>query len=117
MRGNSQFKPTNTNIKHDIPRNGVCNVLSDAREIINNVLFDNNLEIMDVFEYGTRIIEFMVKKDNEIISISLVDDLSYDFTVFSEDGDIITYNNTQRLLLLDELKEIIQQDLKNFIKR
>lgn len=87
-------------------------MLIDAREIINNVLFNNNIEVIDVFEYGTSKIEFMGKKNSEIISISLVDDLSYDFTAFSEDGDIIIYNNTQRLLLLDELKELIQQDLK-----
>ena len=82
------------------------------REIIKDVLFNNDVEIIDVFECGTSKIEFMVKKASKIISISLVDNLSYDFTVFSEDGDKIIYNNTQILLSLDELKDLVQQDLK-----
>lgn len=86
-------------------------MLADAREIVNNVLFNNNIEVIEVFEYGTSKIEFMLKKNSKIISVSLVDDLSYDFTAFSEDGDKIIYNNTQRLLL-DELKELIQMDLE-----
>lgn len=91
---------------------GVSKVLTEARKIIKNELFNDKLEIIDVFEYGTSKIEFMVMKNSEVISISLVDDLSYDFTVFSEDGDKIIYNNTQKLLLLDELKELVQKDLK-----
>lgn len=95
-----------------IPRRGVSNVLIAAKEIIKNVLSNNSLEIIDVFEYGTSKIEFMVKKNDEIISISLVNDLSYDFTIFTENGDEIIYNNTQRLSVLDDLRKIIQQDLK-----
>ena len=87
-------------------------MLKAARKIIKNALSDNNFEIIDVFEYGISKVEFMVKKNSKIISISFVDDLSYDFTIFSENGDEILYNNTQRLCLLDELREIIQQDLE-----
>lgn len=87
-------------------------MLRVAKEIINNVLFYNNIEIIEVFECGASKIEFMVKKNDKIISISLIDDLSYDFTVFSENGEKIIYNNTQRLLYLDKLKELIQEDLE-----
>jgi len=87
-------------------------VLIAAREIIKDILSNNSLEIIDMFEYGTSKIEFMVKKNDEIISISLVNDLSYDFTIFTENGDEIIYNNTQRLSVLDELRKIIPQDLE-----
>ncbi len=54
----------------------------------------------------------MIKKNDEIISISLVNDLSYDFKVFTENGEEIIYNNTQRLSGLGNLRKIIQQDLE-----
>lgn len=87
-------------------------MLISAREIIKDILSNKSLEIIDMFEYGTSKIEFMVKKNDEIISISLVDDFSYDFTIFTENGNEIIYNNTQRLSALDELRKIILQDLE-----
>lgn len=111
-RGVSLPEPIGTNIKHVYTKKGVSNVLIVAKEIIKNILSNNNLEILDVFDYGTSKIEFMIKKNNEIISISLVNDLSYDFTIFTKDGDEIIYNNTQRLVELGDLRKIIQQDLE-----
>lgn len=46
-----------------------------------------------------------------ILSISLVDDLSYDFTVFNDDGNVKIFNNSKRLLKIEELKKTLQQDL------
>ena len=86
-------------------------VLISAKELIEKILINYNLHIMDVFEYGQNKIEFMIKRGNEIISISLVDDLSYDFMIFNNDGDEILYNNTTRLLSLNDLNELIRQDL------
>ena len=82
-----------------------------ARKLIREILINNNLEIMDVFEYGENIIEFMVRHDSGIISISLVYDLSYDFMLFNKDGDKILYSHTEKLSSANELKELINQDI------
>lgn len=54
-------------------------LLLSAKEIIENILVENNFEIIDVFEYGLSKIEFMLRIKDKIIAISLVDDMSYDF--------------------------------------
>lgn len=82
-----------------------------AREIINNILVDANLEIIDIFEYGKSKFEFMIRRNDEIISISVVDDGAYDFMVFNSDGDKIIYSNTEKLISLNSLKEILCHDL------
>mgnify|MGYP007008475195 CR=1 FL=1 len=37
-------------------------LLVSAKEIIQNILFENNFEIIDVFVYGLSKIEFMLRK-------------------------------------------------------
>lgn len=54
-------------------------LLVSAKEIIENILVENNFEIIDVFEYGLSKIEFMLRIKDKIIAISLVHDMSYDF--------------------------------------
>lgn len=87
-------------------------LLISAKEIIENILVEYNFEIIDVFEYGLSKIEFMLRKKDKIIAISLVDDMSYDFMIFNNSGDEILYSNTVKLLSLNELIELIQQDLR-----
>lgn len=86
-------------------------ILFFARKLIRDTLINSKLEIMDLFEYGKSKIEFMVMHNRGIISISLVDDLSYDFMVFNKDGDKILYSHTEELSLINELKELINQDI------
>lgn len=86
-------------------------MLIEAIKIIQDVLTYNNFNVIDVFEYGTRKIEIMGADKINILSISLVEDLSYDFTVFNYDGNVIIYNNSKRLLTIEELKKTLQKDL------
>lgn len=79
--------------------------------MIKNILVDCNLEIVDIFEYGINKIEFMVRRNDKIISISIVDDWSYDFMVFTSDGDKIIYSNTEKLTSMNQLRKVIYQDL------
>ena len=95
-------------------------VTAEAKNIIDKVVQEENIIVEDIFYGATRRIEYALQySDDTIISVSLVDDLSYDFTVFTvcdEDlddvlGDVI-YNNTQILLSVDDLYDILRNDLK-----
>lgn len=86
-------------------------MLLSAKEVIKNVLLKYNLEIIDIFECGTSKVEFMVRHNNEIISISMVDDGSYDFTIFNSNGDKIIYSNTERISSINQINECICQDV------
>lgn len=86
-------------------------MLLSAKEIIKNILVDCNLQIIDIFEYGTCKIEFMVARNNEIISISMVEDGSYDFMIFTSNGDALIYSNTEKLTSINQLRELVYGDL------
>lgn len=45
------------------------------------------------------------------ISVSIVDDMSYDFTVFDSTLDNIVYNNTQFNVALDDLCNVFLKDI------
>lgn len=85
-----------------------------AKEIILKI-FNNTKEfkIIDIFEYGKNKIEFMIGYKDKVISISVVNDLSYDFMVFDAEGDKIIYSNTVFMDSINELQEIIKNDLNN----
>lgn len=87
------------------------------RELISHILVDYSLEVMDVFEYGSKKIEFMVKCNNVIISISMVDDLSYDYMVFDGNGERILYSNTERLTSISQLSELLKCDLNTTVAK
>lgn len=86
-------------------------MLLSAKEIIKSILVDCNLQIIDIFEYGNCKIEFMVRCNDEIISISMVEDGSYDFMIFTSDGDKLIYSNTEKLTSINQLKELLYKDL------
>lgn len=90
-------------------------MMLSVRESILNILADYKLEIIDVFECGTKKIEFMVKCNNNIISLSVVDDWSYDFMVFDGKGEKILYSNTERLSSMNALCELLNNDLGKLI--
>lgn len=87
------------------------------RELISDILVDYSLEVMDVFEYGSKKIEFMVKCNNVIISISMVDDMSYDYMVFDGNGERILYSNTERLTSMSQLNELLKCDLNTTVNK
>lgn len=82
-----------------------------TRELIADVLIDRNLEVVEVFEYGSKKIEFMVKFDKKIISISVTDDLSYDYMVFDGSGEKMLYSNTEKMASVSRLSELLENDL------
>ena len=86
-------------------------LLEDAREIINNIVAVKNMRIVEMFNCGNRKIEFMIEDNDNIISISFVDDFSYDFTIFDSSGGYIVYNNTFFLDSLDQLAVVLKKDL------
>lgn len=90
-------------------------VTADAKNIIDKVVQEENITVEDIFYGATRRIEYELQYNDTIISVSLVDDLSYDFTVYeyyNEDLGKIIYNNTQILLSIDDLYDILRNDLK-----
>lgn len=89
-------------------------VTADAKNIIDKVVQEENITVEDSCFYGaTRKIEYALQySDDTIIFVSLVDDLSYDFTVWDEDLSKIIYNNTQILLSVDDLYDSLRNDLK-----
>ncbi len=90
-------------------------MLELAKKIIKEELDVYSFAFVDTFEYGESKIEFMVMSCNEVIAISLVNDLSYDFTVFDMAGEKILYNNTQKLESLYELKKVLNHNLNEII--
>ena len=87
------------------------------KERISNILIDYNLEVMEVVEYGSKKIEFMIKCNKTIISISMVDDLSYDYMIFDDNGERILYSNTERLTSISQLNELLIGDLSKTVAK
>lgn len=95
----------------------VCNMMLAIRDSIIKILTNYKLEIIELFECGTNKIEFMVRCKNNIISISVVDDWSYDFMLFDKKGEKILYSNTKRLLSLNDLCKLLNIDLSEIITK
>ena len=87
-----------------------------VKEIIQEIIKKEELKIEDIFSYGDRKIEFMVYYGVFVISISVVDDLSYDFTVFNDTGNKIVYSNSKVIVDIDDVYSILMNDIKK-IKR
>lgn len=86
--------------------------LNDIKEkILGTVKKEEKIEVAEIFRYGDKIIEFMLLYSDFVISVSVVDDMSYDFTVFDNTGDSIVYNNTQFNVALDDLSNILLKDV------
>lgn len=53
----------------------------------------------------------MVKYMANIISVSITDDLWYDFMILDDEGNEIIYSNTVHISSVSEMQKMIQQDL------
>lgn len=83
-----------------------------VKEIIQEIIKKEELKIEDIFSYGDRKIEFMVYYGVFVISISVVDDLSYDFTAFNDTGNKIVYSNSKVIVDIDDVYSILMNDIK-----
>ena len=101
-----QWSDTNYNIEE------VKEELADVMNYCIQMSLVLNVDIIDIFKCGKDKIEFMINKIDKIISISVVKNSSYDFTVFDSNGDKIVYNNTQTIVSIDDLKIFIQKDIE-----
>ena len=88
-------------------------LINDAKEIILKILDTKEFKIIDIFEYGENKIEFVIEYEDKMISISVVNDLSYDFMVLETEYGEIIYSNTVFMDSINELPEIIKNDLNN----
>ena len=88
-------------------------LINDAKEIILKILDTKEFKIIDIFEYGGNKIEFVIEYEDKMISISVVNDLSYDFMVLETECGEIIYSNTVFMDSINELPEIIKNDLNN----
>lgn len=86
-------------------------LLVTAKEIALEVFGTSEFKIVDVFSYGEKKIEFMVKYMANIISVSITDDLWYDFMILDDEGNEIIYSNTVHISSVSEMQKMIQQDL------
>ncbi len=87
-------------------------LLVTAKKIALEVFGTSEFKIVDVFSYGEKKIEFMVKYMANIISVSITDDLWYDFMILDDEGNEIIYSNTVHISSVSEMKKMLQQDLK-----
>ena len=55
-----------------------------AKTAIEEILNDSNVDIIECFEFNKKI-EYMISTKIGVISLSFVDDMSYDFTLFDLD--------------------------------
>ncbi len=85
--------------------------LNNIESILTKEIKKKGIKIEEIFKYGDKKIEFMLLYSDFVISVSVVDDMSYDFTVFDSTGDTIVYNNTQFNVALDDLCDILLKDI------
>ncbi|MDO4477397.1 MAG: hypothetical protein Q4B93_05530 [Clostridia bacterium] len=90
--------------------------LTIAKKIILDFLEINKIKMVDMFLYGDKKIEFMIEYMSNIISVSITDELWYDFMVFDNKYDQIIYSNTVHIFSVNEIQKIIQQEFENVIK-
>ena len=90
--------------------------LTIAKKIILDFLEINKIKMVDMFLYGDKKIEFMIEYMSNIISVSITDELWYDFMVFDNKYDQIIYSNTVHISSVNEIQKIIQQEFENVIK-
>lgn len=69
------------------------------------------MKIEDVFRYGDKKIELMLIYTPFVLSVSVVDDMSYDFTVFDCTGDLIVYNNSYKGICIGNLTDVLKKDI------
>lgn len=86
--------------------------LNNIKEkILETVKKEEKIEVAEIFWYGDKKIEFMLLYSDFVISVSVVDDMSYDFTVYDNTLDNIVFNNTQFNVALDDLSGILLKDI------
>lgn len=85
--------------------------IKNIERIISEIARKEELKIEEIFRYGDKKIEFAFIYSFFWISVSIVDDISYDFTVFDSTLDNIVYNNTQFNVALDDLCNVFLKDI------
>lgn len=86
------------------------NEIIRGKTAIEQILNNNNADIIECFEFDRKI-EYMISTQIGVISLSFVDDMSYDFTVFNLEGDNIIYNHTVVIKSISELNQLLNYDL------
>ena len=90
--------------------------LTIAKKIFLDFFKINKIRMIDMFLYGDKKIEFMIEYMSNIISVSITDELWYDFMVLDNKYDQIIYSNTVHIFSVNEIQKIIQQEFENVTK-